>query len=600
MNKEKRKSFLYTRLAASNLKRNSRFYLPYIIACTVNVMMFYIMRYLVGSDAGRVHIGLTTMLGFGCVVIAIFAAILLFYTNGFLMKRRKREIGLYNILGMEKKHIARMLSLETLYTAVISIAGGILLGILFSKLVLLLLGKVMRYDIDFGFSVSGSDIKITIMLFAVIFSLVLLWNICCIHIADPAELLSASSAGEQEPKAKWPLVLCGIVTLGAGYIIAVMIKKPLAALGMFFIAVILVIIGTYCLFTACSIAALKAMKRNKRFYYRLKNFTTISGMLYRMKQNAVGLANICILSTMVLVTVSTTVSFYIGMEDSIRGSYPHEINVFAREIDDNTPEKVYALMENVLEKHGLTVTDSQILRYNVKEMTMEDNVVNDFSKSQDDKGHDLYIGIDVAGIKDGDSPDIFTYIRHDFNEAIGTYAAEALGAEATAGDIGTAADPEQGTTDPGYGSITFESLRVETRAENRDDFISTYGGFFFLGVFLGTLFMAAAVLIIYYKQISEGYDDKARFEIMQKVGMSASEVKSTIRRQVLMVFFLPLAMAVIHLAFAFNMISKLLVLFNFTDTGLFLACTAVTAGIFALLYGLVYAATARVYYRIVE
>lgn len=577
MNKEKRKNFLYTRLAASNLKRNSRFYLPYIIACTVNVMMFYIMRYLVGSDAGRIHIGLTTMLGFGCVVIALFAAILLFYTNGFLMKRRKKEIGLYNILGMEKKHIARMLSLETLYTAVISITGGIILGISFSKLVLLLLGKVMQYDIDFGFSVSAGDIKITIMLFAVIFSLVLLWNIRCIHIADPAELLSASSAGEQEPKAKWPLVLCGIVTLGAGYIIAVMIKRPLAALGMFFIAVILVIIGTYCLFTACSIAVLKAMKRNKRLYYKLKNFTTISGMLYRMKQNAVGLANICILSTMVLVTISTTVSFYIGMEDSIRNSYPHEINIFAREIDDNTPEKMYALMENVLEKQGLSITDSQISRYDVKVMTMEDNVANDFSKAMDDKGNDLYIGIDVAGLKDGDGPDIFTYIRHDFNEMLST----------------SYSDSKQGI-------IKFESVRVETRAENRDDFISTYGGFFFLGVFLGTLFMAAAVLIIYYKQISEGYDDKARFEIMQKVGMSRSEVKSTIRRQVLMVFFLPLGMAVIHLAFAFNMISKLLVLFNFTDTGLFLACTAVTAGIFALLYGLVYAATARVYYRIVE
>ena len=671
-----RKSGFYPRLAWQNITKNRRFYLPYMLACTGCAAMFYILM-LLSHDAGVASMyggrTLQEMLRFGVVVIGLFSAILIFYTNGFLMKRRRRELGLWNILGMEKRHIARVLLLETFFIFLLCLAAGLGAGMLLSKLLSLLLFRLTDTAAPFGMLFSTPVCAVTAIVFGVIFTLVLLFNLLQIRLARPVELLSSGKVAEKQPKTRWFLTLVGLLTMGGGYAIALTVKDPLSAVALFFVAVLLVIVGTYCLFTAGSIAVLKAMRRNKKYYYQTKHFTAVSGMLHRMKQNAAGLASICILCTMILVTVSTTVSLYSGLEDILQTQYPNDVTVTVTEETEADGARCLAAVESVVERSGLQAT---VTAYSFFPMDLlrDGNAFTDGARGGFTAGEQTVVLIpwaDFAPYADGLTARDGAPLLWSQRRPLGEGPVTVLGVEFTPqlleefplrSDVGNAlnvchylvvtahdqallheklADYYDGFSEDYYryeidvnaegttaqllalsGDVdevvriphintwvdsdgnthtdTYYSNYVSSRADGRMGFQTDYGGFLFLGLFLGALFLMATVLIIYYKQISEGYEDKERFAIMQQVGLSRAEIKSTIRSQVLTVFFLPICVAFLHVCGAFKMISLLLSLFSLTNIGLFMACTAGTMAVFALVYGGVYALTARSYYKIVS
>lgn len=660
---------MYTKLAITNIKNNRQFYFPYLLTGIITVAMFYIMCALesnpgIQSMPGAKDLGLILRLGIG--VIGIFAVIFLFYTNSFIIKRRKKELGIYNILGMEKRHIAKILSKEAFFTAIIAIGGGLVTGVLFHKLACMLLYRMIGFNGEITFSFSKKGVMITAILFAIVYLLTYIYDLFQVQLANPIELLQSGNKGEREPKTKAIMAVLGVLCLGAGYFIAITTKNPIKALTLFFVAVILVIIGTYLLFTAGSIALLKILCRNKGYYYQTKHFTSVSGMIYRMKQNAVGLANICILSTMVLVAVSTTVSLYVGIEDIMKERYPNEINISAY-YDTGAPaedsiapiveksvkesgrkirheedylelyfaaikdqgqysldkekvktagdrvsgfvvltredckkkynEEIPELAENEVALFTIKKTDMDTLvlenrSYHVKEIKQFENT-EDFETIADMMDEYYYVIVnDVQDMErlwqlqkdiyQENSSSISRQVRLDID-------GDSEQKKECFENIKTALGPEQAKA----------RILIDSRQSNLDEFYQIYGGFLFLGLFLGILFLMITVLIIFYKQISEGYDDKERFSIMEKVGMSNDEVKATIRSQVRTVFFLPILMAAIHVGMAFPMIKRLLSLFGLSNTALFAGCMAGTILVFALIYLLVFLKTSKTYYKIV-
>ena len=660
---------MYTKLAITNIKNNRQFYFPYLLTGIITVAMFYIMCALesnpgIQSMPGAKDLGLILRLGIG--VIGIFAVIFLFYTNSFIIKRRKKELGIYNILGMEKRHIAKILSKEAFFTAIIAIGGGLVTGVLFHKLACMLLYRMIGFNGGITFSFSKKGVMITAILFAIVYLLTYIYDLFQVQLANPIELLQSGNKGEREPKTKAIMAVLGVLCLGAGYFIAITTKNPIKALTLFFVAVILVIIGTYLLFTAGSIALLKILRRNKGYYYQTKHFTSVSGMIYRMKQNAVGLANICILSTMVLVAVSTTVSLYVGVEDIMKERYPNEINIRAY-YDTGAPsedsiapiveksvkesgrkirheedylelyfaaikdqgqysldkekvktagdrvsgfvvltredckkkynEEIPELAENEVALLTIKKTDMDTLvlenrSYHVKEIKQFQNT-EDFETIADIMDEYYYVIVnDVQDMErlwqlqkdiyQENSSSISRQVRLDID-------GDSEQKKECFENIKTALGPEQAKA----------RILIDSRQSSLDEFYQIYGGFLFLGLFLGILFLMITVLIIFYKQISEGYDDKERFSIMEKVGMSNDEVKATIRSQVRTVFFLPILMAAIHVGMAFPMIKRLLSLFGLSNTALFAGCMAGTILVFALIYLLVFLKTSKTYYKIV-
>jgi putative ABC transport system permease protein len=626
-------------------------------------MMFYIMLFMTHNDGMTKMPGsdsVISIMNMGTWVVGIFSAIFLFYTNSFLMKHRKKELALYNILGMEKKHIARVLLNETVYITLISLTAGILLGILMSKLMLLLLFKLLSFSVPFGFQISKVGIIITALLFLAIFLLSFFKNLFQIHLSNPIDLLMSSQAGEKEPKTKLIMTIIGVICLGIAYYVALTTESPLAAIFLFFIAVVLVIIGTYCLFAAGSITFLKALRKNKKYYYKTKHFTSVSGMLYRMKQNSVGLANICILSTAVLVMLSTTVSLYIGMEDTLRIRFPRNIVVSGTNISENQITKIEDIIQNETKKLGVAEQNTIHYRYNSflgilegssfkydedanyysskacaiiliplseynrmqnesKQLANGETMLycarGDFKEDTVEFGNyklkikERIMSLETEGSQMSMIIDCYYFIVPDdptIDKILKTLNVEqkGKGIEYFYGfDTDTDAQTQIALTKAIRSDIKGELINgasTEGMEASKSSFLSLYGGLLFLGIFLGSLFMMATVLIIYYKQISEGYDDKKRFEIMQKVGMSREEVKRTIRSQVLTVFFLPLVTAVIHIAFAFKVITKLLAVLNLMNVTLFAWCTVGTLLVFALFYAFIYSMTARSYYRIVR
>lgn len=652
----------YMKLAINNIKKNSKAYIPYILTCIGTIIMFYNMCFLLlVKDMGYVGESgsLRFLLLLGAVIIGIFSTIFLFYTNSFLIKQRKKEFGLFNILGMEKRHIARIMVDETIIVAIISMLSGILGGVLFSKLMVLLLFKIIRFDIVFGFEIPPIALLSTIILFSVIFAINLIYNIYQVHKSKPIDLLSGSNAGEREPKTKYFTALTGLVCLGSGYYLALTTQSPLVALSLFFIAVILVMIGTHNLFTAGSIAILKSLRKNKSYYYKTSHFISVSGMIYRMKQNAAGLANICILSTAVIITLSTTVSMYVGMEDVLRTRFPRNIEISAREISDEDVVKIDDIISRQSEHLG--ITQDNIVRYRTMSfLTHQNNSEFRQMKPNSFESNDLAMLVFVTqdeynrlenksislsedeallytlrGNIPGDSiklNDIELSILEeltsfDFNGENSVYMSNTyylvVDSLQTIERVYTALEGKMDMPELSYYygfdvnadsdtqiqlinnlsdaiSVTDIGVRVDGAEASRAGFYELYGGLFFLGIFLGLLFIMATVLIIYYKQIAEGFDDKKRYEIMQKVGMSRAEIKKSIKSQVLMVFFLPLVTAVIHIAFAFNMITKLLNVLNLSNIPLFALFTALTILIFGIFYTIVYTLTARTYYKIVS
>lgn len=640
-------NFIYEKLAVTNLKNNRKTYIPYIFTGVLTVMMFYIIDAL-SRGKGITQDTLKICLQYATGVIVVFAVIFLFYTNSFLIKRRKKEIGVYNILGMGKRHIARMMAVETILTAGISILGGLVFGIIFGKLMYLLLLKILHNSVDMQFSVNGTAIVQTVILFAGIFLLTYLYNILQIQLVNPVELLHGGNQGEKEPKSRWLLVIIGVAALGNGYRIALTTEAPLEVLLKFFIAVICVIIGTYALFIAGSIVVLKMLRKNKAYYYNPKHFTSVSGMIYRMKQNGAGLANICVLSTMVLVMVSTTVSLYAGMEDILDSRFPRDVSIVCKQADVDHEEIIERLLKEQCEKAGVKITDRVWYRYGSMNAVLKGDKLENVNQYYPDNHfyyvemmtQDEYNRIEKRNVS-LEEQEILTYTtnskcgKKEINIAGQNYQVKKELSEMTSQPKSTAemyktlyivfanaeqieriesfsyADKFNLKGDDGKQKETLEQIQnefyekfpdgtMESRMLSRSSFYELYGGLFFIGIYLGSMFIMATVLIIYYKQISEGYDDRERYQIMQKVGMSKKEVKRSIRSQVLSVFFLPLVVAVIHVAVAFKVMTKILGVLNLTNVSLFAVCTIITIAVFAVFYIIVYSITAKEYYRIVN
>ncbi len=661
---------LFIRLARGGLRKNGRLFLPYLLACVLCVMMFYVMFTINTDPVIRELPGggvLAHVLAFGVIVIGLFSAIILFYTNSVLAKGRRREFGLYNVLGMEKRHIGRVLFWESAYTALLAIPGGLFAGIVFSKLTQLVLVRLLNGQTGFQMRIDPLAAGVTVALFLPLFFLIFLNDLRIIYAAKPIELLRAASEGEREPKSKWVLAILGFLFLGSGYWLSVMTSDAIQAILLFFVAALLVIAGTYFLFIAFSIVFLKALRKNKNYYYRTRHFATVSGMLYRMKRNAAGLASICILSTMVLVTISTTVSLYLGADSIVDEMYPYDISV------DYPQDSELGPLAAVVEKaRGIAKTDGETLSdfaaYSYLQFAAQSN------------GDEIVIPEEVPGVslapnfvmiaittaegyesitgetvtrapgralyyQKGEKRDAISLSGMHFELTPMDAAPFDSGYETTGTDVlYLIVDTEEtlskidaaqaetygkdaakirrimrfnlsGTDDDKarYAQDLQEVLKVpssdggyfigyvRSRQLGADsDFYSFYGAFFFLGIFLGLMFLLATVLIIYYKQVSEGWDDRARFAIMRKVGMTGAEIRATIRQQVLIVFFLPLLTAAVHIAFAFPMIRHILAAFSMTDIPLFVKCTLGTFGAFAAIYVFVYLMTARTYDGIVE
>lgn len=549
---------------------------------------------------------------------------------------------------MGKRHIARMMAVETILTAGISILGGLVFGIIFGKLMYLLLLKILHNSVDMQFSVNGTAIVQTVILFAGIFLLTYLYNILQIQLVNPVELLHGGNQGEKEPKSRWLLVIVGVAALGNGYWIALTTEAPLEALLKFFVAVVCVIIGTYALFIAGSIVVLKILRKNKAYYYNPKHFTSVSGMIYRMKQNGAGLANICVLSTMVLVMVSTTVSLYAGMEDILDSRFPRDVSIVCNEADTNNEETLQRLIKEQCEKAGVKITDRVRYRYGSMNAVLKGNNLEKIEQYYPDN-HFYYVEMITqeeynriekqnVSLKE---QEILTYTtngkcgKKQINIAGQNYQVKKELSEMTSQPKSTVemyktlyivfanaeqieriesfsyADKFNLKGDDGKQKEALEQIQnefyekfpdgtMESRMLSRSSFYELYGGLFFIGIYLGSMFIMATVLIIYYKQISEGYDDRERYQIMQKVGMSKKEVKRSIRSQVLSVFFLPLVVAVIHVAVAFKVMTKILGVLNLTNVSLFAVCTIITIAVFAVFYIIVYSITAKEYYRIVN
>ena len=608
----------------------------------------------------------------GEIVVEIFCIIFLIYSNSFLMKRRQKEIGLYNILGLERNHIGIVMFLETIITSIGSLAGGIAAGIIGSKLALLLLLKLLHIPSVLGFYISVKGIFTCLFMFGIIFLMILFLNLAKIHLSRPVELLRGNNTGEKEPAAKWLMALIGFICLGAGYYLAVTTESPIKAITIFLLAVILVMAGTYLLFTAGSIVILKFLRRRKSFYYRTGNFISISGMLYRMKQNAIGLASICILSTGVLLMISMTVSIYFGMNDIMLNRYPYDVDMsvtsiseeecqtaieaFEKAIADNkvpvekSVEEIYLDIvcskngDQILIKPANTIRNSDSVlvlsllnQAEYKRLTgisanlndgeifawypsavQKDSVTVDETeftvKKWLDKnpltcGEDAVSDNAVLVVTDEDFKK-FDEMRTEMYKGVSSAPAgedltlhlglDITGSETDKIDFGTPVMEVVKDLKKNGGLSENSWITSGIRQQEYESYYADNGSLLFIGIFLGSLFLMGTAMIIYYKQISEGYEDQKRFEIMQKVGLSRREVRSSVRRQILMVFFLPLLMAMLHITMAFPMIRRMLLLFGMTNTKLFIGCTAGTVLIFAVVYGLIYLMTARSYYHIVE
>ena len=669
----------YPRLAWSGMRKNSKLYLPYTLACIGMTAMFYILMHLADSPALKLipsSASVTMTLSLGSFVMGVFSLLFLFYTNSFLVRRRYKEFGLYNVLGMNKGNISRVLAWEALINALISLVGGLFLGIALSKLAELGLVNIMGGKTDLNLRVSVNALEFTTLFYCGIFLLIYLNSLIKIRRSSASELVKSENFGEKPPRANWLFGLAGIVILAAAYYIAVSIKTPLTALSLFFIAVIMVIVATYLIFIAGSVWICRLLQKNKRYYYKKNHFVSVSSMVYRMKRNGAGLASICILATMVLVMISSTTCLYFGAEDALRDRYPRDISISASYsgLDSMTDENISALRGEISAAVGGAETEN-ILDYRCASlvgslengildlseasiystaMTTYDYVAevyivpladyNAIAGTNESLGSDeamIYAYrmdytdktfavdelvsfrvkkvLDSFPIADGSAmasiaPTVFVIVP-DFADTV----AKLGGAVSSSGDEPASlswnyafdtpvSDEEEIAMCERIGERLSECSETggyryysrESLAANRADFYGMYGGLFFLGIMLSIAFICAAVLIIYYKQISEGYEDRRRFEIMQNVGMTKKEIRSSINSQLLTVFFLPLIFAGLHLGFAFPFIHKLLMLFNLSNLPLLIGTTAISFGVFALLYAVVFRVTSNAYYNIVS
>lgn len=676
-----REKTLYARLAWTGMRKNRRLYLPYLLSCAGMVLMFYILMGLSGSEVlGHMSGGTSSaiILRLGTVVIAVFALIFLFYTHSFLIRRREREFGLYNVLGMGKGNIARILLWETVITYGLTTGTGLLLGMVLYKLAELGMVRLLQVPVTYTLTVSVSSLLAAAALFAAIHTLILLNGLRQLHGVSAVGLLRSESVGEKPPKAQWVLTAAGAVLLGAAYALSLSIKEPLAALLWFFVAVIMVILATYLLFISGSVTLCRGLQRNKKYYYRPQHFVSVSSMAYRMKRNGAGLASVCILATMVLVMISSTTCLYVGQEDAVNARYPRDMDVavYGRSdhpLDEAEAEQLRQGVESTvfnfggqtsnvatyreisvsglpdggdlrLGNAGASAADSThvihiyfvpLEEYNAvtgQSLTLENGQV--YVAALRTEFHSDTLSIDggmtrhvmkreipaLVGAAVADITPSLTVVVPDFEQFVPAlqdyfmekyrsyptvvwhYAFDTDLPENQQGNIdGTTPNLEDALNGylAGVSGDWGVGVSVESKAANRADFYGMYGGLFFLGIMLSIVFIFAAVAILYYKQLSEGYEDQSRFDIMQKVGMTKTDIRRSINSQLLTVFYLPLVLAGVHLCFAFPFIHKLLILFNLDNRGLLIGTTAVSFAVFAVLYAIVYKLTGNTYYRIV-
>lgn len=668
---------LFPRLAVNGIKKNRRIYLPYILTCAGMIMMYYITSFLTVSSFVREMKGgdiMQQLLFMGCGVMIVFSAVFLFYTNSFIIRRRKTEFGLYNILGMDKRNISRILLWETVMVYSISVIAGISCGILFSKLAELALTKMLGGAASYTFNAEPRSIIHAIVYYAVIFLLIMINSLRQIHLSNPIELMHSENSGEKPPKANYVLAVLGVVILAAAYAMAVYIKNPLSAIFAFFVAVIMVIAATYLLFISGSVAVCRVLQKNKRYYYKTNHFISVSQMAYRMKRSGAGLASICILSTMVLVTLSSTICLYIGEEDMLRNRYPRNIVLDTYSVEENMTSLTHKAAQDALDKFG--ETPENILHYSYLDISggfigdkviLDPDRVDELENTINPDIRQLFIvtaadynrlmGKNEA-LSDGEAiiyttkgdynydtitldeygtftikakaenfvdngmdamqiiPSVFLFVKDEavikemFELQLGIYGNAHSNMHDYYGfDLNCDEDKQSAIATEICDSIIklkeehpddWNGASIDSAAKDKTEFFALYGGLFFLGILFGTVFIAAAVLIMYYKQISEGFEDKAKFTILQKVGMTKDEIRKSINSQVLTVFFAPLAAAGVHMAFAFGIVSRLLTLFGLTDIRLFAIVTLCCFLLFGILYTAVYLITSGSYCRIVS
>lgn len=672
----------YPTLAVQSIRKNKRLYLPYLLTCAGMVMMFYIIHYLAAMPLLMTMAGGRTtgqMLGMGTWIVALFAVIFLFYTNSFLMRRRQKEFGLYNILGMGKGNLSLLLLWENVFLFIASLGAGLLGGIALSKLAELGLMRVIRGEITYDFTINPQAIAGTVILFAVIFLLIFLKGLIQLWRLSTVSLLKSENTGEKPPRANYLLGFGGIVLLAAAYYMAVSIQSPLSALTFFFIAVGMVVVATFLVFVSGSVMLCRLLQKNKGYYYKKNHFVSVSSMAYRMRRNGAGLASICILSTMVLVMLLGSGSLYFGAEDSLHARFPRDITTSVRflnsQADGEAEEALVREIGTVVRSFGiqpenedyyLYATATGILRDGT--LVLDKEKVDSISANSFDDLCQIYVvplddynrcmGAEetleedqvllhcIRRTYDGPTITMENGVSWQVKKHTGDIMASGDAAMRVipsvymvVSDLERAMDALNGelahigveyishpiftygfdTELPAQEEIALcDALRLhlrelenapdagfttkytECREEERQDFYGTFGGIFFLGILLSLVFLLATVLIIYYKQVTEGYEDEGRFEIMQKVGMSRQDIRKSVNSQMLTVFALPLITAVLHLGFAFPMVQKLLMLFNLRNVSLMRTVMAVTVLLFGLLYALIYKLTANAYFSIVS
>lgn len=668
---------VYPKLAWEGIRKNKRLYVPYIAMGALMVMMFYLLRFLQDSPVIGVMRGavtLSTVLSMGYAVIAIFSIIFLFYTNSFLIRQRYREFGLYNILGMNKQNVCMIMAWESIFVGGLAIVTGLAAGILLSKGAELVLFNLVHMDISFDLRISAVSVFYTITGYIIIYLILLLNSVIKVWFAKPLDLLKSNKVGEKMPKRTWVYAAVGMVLLGAAYYLAVSIKEPLTALMYFFLAVIMVIIGTYALFMAGSVVLCRILQKNKRYYYQPNHFISVSSMMYRMKRNGAGLASICILLTMVLVMLSSTTSLYFGIEDSLVERYPHSVNVVVgfSDVEDLNSENLKKLYEAVRENSpevketdcytmggtsglfsdqgiNLDVTSVDVSMNDYEQVgTLQVMSLEEYNRLCDADetlnadecllyanrityDSDTFTIVDGSSykvkkmldncVKDGDldsmmNPSMIMVVP-DFEECLKNVSDFRTRTEGTVMALRWKCgyDVESTEQETKEAEAIEESLArlsetksvdglifysVDSREDNRESFYDLNGSLFFLGIVLSTVFLLAAVIIIYYKQLSEGYEDYARYEIMQKVGMTKQDIRKSINSQMLTVFFSPLLMAGLHLCFAFPFLWKIMMMFGLNNRTLIIAITVICYIIFGIFYVVVYKITPNLYFYIVS
>lgn len=679
-----KKPLLYPKLAWQGIRKNAETYLPYLLMGILMVGVSYIMNYLTRPALmGALSMGGTTLmvLQMGKIVISVFSVIFLYYCNSFLIRRRMKEFGLYNILGMGKGNIARVMLWETLLTALLVFAGGLLLGLSLSRLVEMALINLLHADYTVPMELFYPDgVTWVLLLFGGIYVLILLANLLRMRLSNPVALLKSENTGEKPPKANWFFGLIGLLILLSAYYVAAVSQSPLEALIFFFIAVLMVIVATYLLLVSGSVTLCRMLRRNKRYYYQTRHFISVSAMAYRMKRNGAGMATICILCTMVLVILTSTVCLYGGTDSMVDAICPQDINLTigleARDGEENWKrlDAMQQMALDVTEEMGLTpenitsqralvatgkvqngdygiITDADSLKANVLELTVYPLSVYEQATGEtvtladrellyaSFKTNETFSSMSFYGSApyrmihaEKELPKrllsadyrsawgclvVFTNdaeaFRSEITALVGEKSGEAMMMDRLALHFDLASEADTDTQEKLVKTLRSEamkltgkdfygmsSLSVDTRSLCRRDYLSLFGGLFFLGMVLGPLFSIAAVLIMYYKQICEGCEDAERFAVMRKVGLTDAEIRRSVNSQVLTVFFAPLLMAGLHMLFAMPMIRLILGAFGLHNDSLFYGIGIGCYVVFAVIYALMYLLTSRRYYRIVR